>query len=275
MTMSLKRTRLAGILLAAALTVAACDKMSAPVTVDTSKPAAVINGEPITEARLDFLLKRVGQPDQPNGEKQRQLVLDQMIKRELMTQYALKNKLDQDLDVYLALQEQRESVLVSAAERSMLKELPEITDEQLKARYDKEVAAVSKTEYHPAHIVVETEDEAKQIIADIKKGKDFAALAKARSKGATKDKGGDLGWLQEGTVVPEFFAALGQLKDGEITQTPVKTQFGWHVIKLLESRPVSIPPFEKLKGQIKRLMQREALEARLAELKAQAKIEIQ
>jgi peptidyl-prolyl cis-trans isomerase C len=272
--MSAKRITVLGLGLAATVAISACQKPATPVAIDTSKPVATVNGTPITEAQLDFLLKRVHQPNQNDSDKQRAMVLDQMVKRELLAQYALKQKLDQDLDTHLALEEQRESVLVGAAERNILKQLPEITDDQLKARYEKEVAAVSKTEYHAAHIVVETEDEAKQVIADLNSGKDFAAEAKAKSKGATKDKGGDLGWLQQGTVVPEFFAALTKMKKGEITQTPVKTRFGWHVIKLLDSRPVSIPPFEKLKGQIKRLMQQEALEAKVDELKAQAKIEM-
>ncbi len=132
------------------------------------------------------------------------------------------------------------------------------TDAEVKARYDKEIASLPKQEeIHAAHILVKTEDEAKQIIAQLDKGADFAALAKQHSQDSNKDDGGDLGWFGHGRMVPEFETAAFALKKGEYTKTPVKTQFGYHVIKLEDTRIAPPPPFEQVEDQVKQLVMRD------------------
>lgn len=268
--MSMRRIALLGIVLAGIAALAACGK-SAP-KVDNSKALATVNGQAITENQYEDVLSAIRQPISPDPAKTKQIILNQMINQALLAQYAENNKLNETLDVHLALERARELILIRAAEQKILKDTPPFTDDQLRARYQKEVNATDKHEYHVQHIVVATEDEAKSIIDALNKGADFSKLAKEKSNGPTKDKGGDLGWIQQGTVVPSFFSAVQKLKKGQYTEAPVKTQFGWHVIRLIDERPMKIPPFEKVKNSIERLMQREAIEAKVKELKDKAKI---
>ncbi|WP_092999437.1 peptidylprolyl isomerase [Rhizobium sp. NFR07] len=149
------------------------------------------------------------------------------------------------------------------------------TDEEVKARYDKEIAGLPKQEeIKAAHILVKTEDEAKAIIADLDAGKDFAAIAKEKSQDSNKDEGGDLGWFGPGRMVPEFEQAAMALEKGAYTKTPVKTQFGFHVIKLEDKRDAPPPPFEQVKDQVKQLVMRDKYVAMIDKAKADQKIEI-
>jgi peptidyl-prolyl cis-trans isomerase C len=269
--MSMSRIAILGVVLAGIAAVTACEKPTAP-KVDKSKAIATVNGEAITENQYENLLSNIRRPISPDPAETKRVVLDQMINQTLLAQYAVDHKLDEDLDVYLAMQRAREMILIRAAEQKILKELPPFTDEQLHKRYQQEVDATDKHEYHVQHIVVTSEDEAKSVIDALNKGQSFAALAKEKSHGPTKEKGGDLGWIQQGTVVPKFFAAVQKLKKGQYTETPVKTRFGWHVIRLIDERPVKIPPFEKVKKSVIRLMQQEAIQAKLKSLRDKAKI---
>jgi len=149
------------------------------------------------------------------------------------------------------------------------------TPEEVKARYDKEVASLPKQEeVHARHILVKTEDEAKAIIADLDAGKDFAEIAKAKSQDSNKDDGGDLGWFGRGRMVPEFEEAVFALKKGEYTKTPVKTQFGFHVIKLEDTRDAAPPAFEQVQDQVKQLVMRDKYVALIDKAKADQKVEI-
>jgi peptidyl-prolyl cis-trans isomerase C len=149
------------------------------------------------------------------------------------------------------------------------------TPEEVKARYDKEIAGLPKQEeVHARHILVKTEDEAKAVIADLDKGKDFAAIAKEKSQDSNKDDGGDLGWFGPGRMVPEFEEAAFALEKGAYTKTPVKTQFGFHVIKVEEKRAAPPPPFEQVQDQVKQLVMRDKYVALIDKAKADQKIEI-
>lgn len=262
------RTRLLILACAAGLLLAGCGK---PAT-DDSKVLATVNGEPITEKEYTDFVSHLPGPVHPDKTKEKEMVLDEMSKRILLAQWAADQKLDKDPDVAIALKRQRENLLVNAATRKILKDAGTVTEEDIKKRYEQEVAKTHKTEYHVLHIVVDTEDKAKALIAQVKGGTDFAALAKKESKGPTKDKGGDLGWLQQGVVVPEFFDAVVKLKKGEYTAEPVKTQFGYHVIKVADSRPLQIPPFDKVKSNVARLIQQERIDNQITEIKKKASI---
>ncbi|RWX74370.1 peptidylprolyl isomerase [Neorhizobium lilium] len=149
------------------------------------------------------------------------------------------------------------------------------TPEEIKARYDKEVAALPKQqEVHARHILVKTEDEAKAVIADLDKGKDFAEIAKEKSQDSNKDEGGDLGWFGPGRMVPEFEEAAFALDKGQYTKTPVKTQFGYHVIKIEDKRDAAPPPFDQVQDQVKQLVMRDKYVALIEKAKADQKIDI-
>jgi peptidyl-prolyl cis-trans isomerase C len=149
------------------------------------------------------------------------------------------------------------------------------TPDEVKARYDKEVAAMPKQqEVHARHILVKTEDEAKAVIADLDKGKDFAAIAKEKSQDSNKDDGGDLGWFGPGRMVPEFEEAAFALDKGQYTKTPVKTQFGYHVIKVEDKRDAAPPPLDQVQDQVKQLVMRDKYVALIEKAKADQKIDI-
>ena len=150
-----------------------------------------------------------------------------------------------------------------------------VTAEEVKARYDKEIAALPKQEeVHARHILVKTEDEAKTVIAELDGGKDFAEIAKEKSEDSNKSDGGDLGWFTKGRMVPEFEEAAFALEKGAYTKTPVKSQFGFHVIKLEDRRDVQPPALDQVEPQVRQLVMRDKYLALIEEAKSGAKIEI-
>ena len=150
-----------------------------------------------------------------------------------------------------------------------------VTDEEVKARYEKEIASLPKQEeVHARHILVKTEDEAKAIIKDLDAGKDFAEIAKEKSTDGSKSDGGDLGYFTKGRMVPEFEKAAFALKPGEYTKTPVKTQFGFHVIKVEDTRTAPPPKYDDVKDQVRQLVMRDKYLALISKAKAETKVEI-
>jgi peptidyl-prolyl cis-trans isomerase C len=150
-----------------------------------------------------------------------------------------------------------------------------VTPEETKARYDKEVAALpQEEELHARHILVATEEEAKAVIAELDAGKDFAEVAKEKSTDSNKDDGGDLGWFGKGRMVPEFEDAASKLEKGAYTKTPVKTQFGFHVIKLEDKRIAPPPAFDQVEPQVKQMVMRDKYVALLEKAKSEQKIDI-
>ena len=150
-----------------------------------------------------------------------------------------------------------------------------VTDEEVKARYEKEIAALPKQEeVNARHILVKTEEEAKAVIADLDAGKDFAELAKTKSEDSNKDDGGDLGWFSKGRMVPEFEEAAFALEKGAYTKTPVQSQFGFHVIKLEDRRDVQPPALEQVEPQVRQLVMRDKYLALIEKAKAEQTVEI-
>ena len=150
-----------------------------------------------------------------------------------------------------------------------------MTDADVKARYDKEVAALPKQEeVHARHILVKTEDEAKDVIKQLDAGKDFAELAKEKSTDPNKDDGGDLGYFSRGRMVKEFEDAAFALEKGTYSKTPIKTDFGYHVIKVEDKRDAPPPPFDQVKDQVRQLVMRDKYLALLNQAKASAKVDI-
>lgn len=237
--------------------------------------AATVNGTPITKNEVDMVLKQQrGMPDTPETRK---MIIDNLAIQLLAAQEAVKKGLDKTPDTISELELAKQSVLAQAYVQDFVKH-NEVTDAQLTAEYDKLKAQASGEQYKARHILVKTEDEAKAIIAKLNKDvKSFDTLAKEKSLDpGSKAKGGDLGWFDAHTMVPEFSEAVAKLQKGKFTETPVKSQFGYHVIILDDTRPntASIPPLDQIKAGLSQQMQQQNLKKMLDDMKATAKIDI-
>ena len=167
----------------------------------------------------------------------------------------------------------RQSILIRELFADYQKKNP-VTDAEIKAEYDKFVAANNGKEYKASHILVEKEEEAKAIIAAIKQGEKFEEIAKKQSKDpGSGARGGDLDWANPNSYVPEFTEAMLKLKKGEMTETPVKSQFGWHIIRVDDERQAQLPKLEDVKPQIAQQLQQQKLGQVQEELRAKAKVE--
>lgn len=250
---------------------------------DDSKVLASVNGDDITENDFQHYKQlRAGQQG-PIGdsEKENKVVLDEMIDRTLLAQQGASLGYENTPEVHFRLKRIRENLLAQEVVRNTMKDVS-FTDDEVKARFAKELEDTHKTEYRARHILVKTEDDAKKIADDLKAGKKFEQLAKANSMDpGSKDNGGALGdWINQGSgLVPEFFDALKTLKKGE-TSAPVKSEFGWHLIKVDETRALKLPTVEQFMSDprapqtLRRRMQEEKLQAVLKDLKEKAKLQI-
>lgn len=265
-------------LLFAVALLAGCDKKF----TDDSKVLATVNGEAITEKDYEnyLQLRHSQQGPIPDREKERKLVLDELIDRVLLTQHGAALGLEQTPDVHFRLKRMRENVLAQDVIRNTLKDTT-ISDEELKKRFEHEIENTNKTEYKTRHILVKTEDEAKDVASQLKAGTKFDQLAKTRSIDTESGKrGGDLGWINQGAgLVPEFFSAVTVLKKGQ-TSDPVHSEFGWHLIKVDDTRPLKLPSFEEFMANpsgpagLRRRMQEERIQAMLKDIKEKAKVKI-
>lgn len=245
---------------------------SAFALADTS-----VNGTVISQDRIDAVVQMMAAQSQgqPLPAQAKDMAKDQLIATEVLRQEAVKKGLDKSAEYHAQLDNMQAMLLAQQLIKDYQKTHP-ITEATLKAEYDKAVAAVPETkQYHAYHILVKTQAEANAVIASLKKGKSFEALAKEKSNDpGSKNNGGDLGWQDPGTFVPEFSQALVKLNKGQVTATPVKTQFGWHIIKLADIKTErNVPSFEDVKPQLTQKMQGEAISKYVDSLKAQAKIQ--
>lgn len=231
-----------------------------------------VNGVAIPQARIDFAMKQRTSQGQPDSPETRKAIVDQLVNLELGAQEATRKGLNKNAEVAAQLELSRESVLIQAYLQDYIKNHP-VSEADLKKEYEKGKASVANDkEYKARHILVEKEDDAKAIIAQLKKGAKFEELAKQSKDPGSKDKGGDLDWSPSANYVKPFADALTKLEKGKMTETPVQTQFGWHVIQLDDVRPVTIPPFEEVKPNIKQNAERLQVEKAIADLRAKAKI---
>ena len=254
------KTLAAGIALAALI---------APAAAQSVK----VNGKEIPQSRIDVGVKsRIaqGQPDTP---ELRNTVKDALINQEIIAQEAVKKGLNKKPDVAAAIEINRQDILVNAYVQDYLQKNP-VKDDTLKQEYERIKTQVGGKEYKARHILVENEAEAKDIIAQIKKGASFEKLAAERSKDTgTKDKGGDLDWNVPGNFVKPFGEALMKLKKGQLTETPVQSNFGWHIIRLEDERAFQPPAFESVKANLQRNVQQQMIQKAVTELRAKAKSE--
>jgi peptidyl-prolyl cis-trans isomerase C len=256
----------------------ACHK-SAEVTAsapaaDTTPAVATVNGTPIPRADYDAFLKNLlqGKPATDLTADQKNQVLDELITMDLVSGQAEKDGLEKDPDVKANLDVVRMRILSDAESQKFLKG-KEPTDAQLHTEYDTAIASMDKTEYHAEHILVPTKEQAEALIKKIDGGAKFEDVAKANSTDNSKTNGGDLGWFTLTRMVKPFGDAVKGLKKGEMTQQPVQTQFGWHIIKLIDTRDVAAPPFDQVKAQVTKAVIQKELVAYVDDLKKNAKIE--
>ena len=238
--------------------------------------AVIVNGKPIPKAQLDKLVQKTGQADNPQVRDQAR---EMLVTRELILQEANNRGLSQSDAVKEQIEQSRMGILVAAVFQDYV-EKEGVAEADLKAAYESVKSQYTGKEYHVEHILVEKEADAKAITAQLKAGANFEDLAKAKSKDpGSAPTGGDLGWVSEKSLVPEFSKAMVQLKKGQITDKPVKTQFGWHIIKMDDVRDVKAPPMEEIKDQLKQMIasdqnwQKAKFAEMMQKLRAKAKIQ--
>ena len=270
------------ILLASAvslLVLSACnpdDKAKSAAAPAVKEPAAAtVNGIAIAKSRVDMIVQQglaAGQPDSPEARKG---IIEKLAMQTLAADEAIKKGLDKSPEIMAQIDLIRQSVLANAYVQDLIKNST-ASDDMLKAEYEKIKATITGTEYKARHILVEKEADAKDIIAKLKKDPGlFEKLAMEKSKDAgSKVRGGELGWFDLSRMVPEFGSAVSKLEKGAITQKPVKTRFGYHVIQLEDTRPIEAPPFEEVKPQLAQHLQQQNVQKQMEDLKAKAKIEI-
>jgi peptidyl-prolyl cis-trans isomerase C len=267
---------------AIAVLLAACGKgqqAQTPTPAPTDKPdagaVATVNGTPISRTTYDIyvksLLQQSGKSAADLTPEQKAQVLDELIGMQLIAAEAVKDGVDKDPDVTARLALLRIRVLTDAQSQKYLKD-KEPTDAELHAQYDTAVAGLDKTEYKGRHILVATKEKAQELIKKIKGGAKFEDVAKAESTDSSKTNGGDLGWFTPTRMAKPFGDAVRTMKKGEMTQEPVQTQFGWHIIKIDDIRDATPPPFDQVKQQLTNQLIQKKLLAYVDGLKKSATI---
>jgi peptidyl-prolyl cis-trans isomerase C len=234
---------------------------------------ATVNGKPIPAAKVDQVVKQVvAQGKATDSPQLRDAIKKDLIGREVLIQEADKQGIGTRPEVKNAIDNARQSIIINAMLADYIKKNP-VKDADITAEYNKFKAQVGDKEYHARHILVATEDEAKAIIAKLKGGAKFEELAKQSKDPGSANNGGDLDWANPASFVPEFSKAMTSLQKGAITETPVKTQYGYHVIKLEDTRAAKIPPLEEVKQQVAEQLQQRKLAAYREQLMNKAKIQ--
>src|SRR5882672_3730429 len=242
-----------------------------PKEGDKGDKAVTVNGKQIPKSRLDFIVKQRASQGQPDSDQTRHMIMDNLITQEVVAQEADRKGIGKGSDVRVQLELMRQQVLAQALIQDYLKSHP-IKDEQMQAEYNKMKAARGDKEYKARHILVDKDTEANDIIAQLKKGAKFEDLAKQSKDPGSKDKGGDLDWNPPGTFVKPFAEALTKLEKGKYTETPVQTQFGWHVIQLDDVRQQPFPPYDTVKQQLHSRLQEQEVQKYVNELRSKANV---
>ena len=254
---------------AAALTLV----MATLVPAARAQNVAIVNGKAVPKARVEALsqqLARSGRPVTPDVEAQ---IKEEVIAREIFMQEAQKRGLDASEDFKGQMELARQTILIRELFADEQQKNP-VTDAEIKGEYDKFVSANGGKEYRARHILVEKEEQAKAIIASLKKGAKFEDLAKKQSKDpGSGANGGDLDWASPGNFVKEFSDAMVALNKGQSTATPVKSQFGYHIIRLDDVREAQLPKFDDVKAQIAQQLQQQRLGQFQQDMRAKAKVE--
>lgn len=253
----------------------ACSKTEKPADAEKNPVVATVNGKPILKNQVDLIITQQAAQGMPDTPEMRKMIIENLALQQLAAQEAVKKGLDKKTELAEQIEMTKLSLLADGFVQDYMKTNP-VTDAMLATEYDKLKTTATGSQFQARHILVETEAEAKAIIAQIKKDvKVFSAIAKAKSKDTgSAIKGGDLGWFDPRSMVPEFSGALAKLEKGQFTQEPVKSQFGYHVIILDDTRANPVPTLEQLKPRLTQQIQQQNLKKLLDDMKAKAKIDI-
>jgi peptidyl-prolyl cis-trans isomerase C len=234
---------------------------------------AIVNGKAVPTSRVDLLAKQVEASGRPVTEEVRAQIKEEVVLREIFMQEAQKRGVAASEDYKNQMELARQTIMIRGLFADFQKKNP-VSDADLKAEYDKFTAANGGKEYRARHILVEKEDEAKDIIKSIKGGAKFEDIAKKSSKDpGSGANGGDLDWANAASYVTEFSEAMIKLDKGQMTEAPVKSQFGWHIIRVDDVRQAKLPPFEELKPQIAQQMEQQKLAEFQKSLREKAKVQ--
>lgn len=244
--------------------------LAAPVFAQN---VAIVNGKAVPKSRLTALEQQLARSGRPVGPEAAGQLREEVIMREIFMQEAQRRGLETGADYRNQLELARQTILIRELFADIQKKNA-VTDAEAKAEYDKFVTANGGKEYRARHILVEKEDEAKALIDQIKKGAKFEELAKKSSKDpGSGANGGDLDWANAGSYVKEFSDAMVKLTKGQMTDTPVKSQFGWHIIRVDDTREAELPKFEEVKPQIVQQLQQQKIAKFQEDLRAKAKVQ--
>jgi len=246
----------------------------APLAVQAQN-IAVVNGKPVPKARVDTIVsqvqKQAAQRNQQVPPDLEKMVRDKVVTDEILSQEAERRGLGASPEFKAQMELARQSILIGLLSQDLDK-TTKVSDAEVQKEYDKFKAQATGTEYKARHILVEKEDEAKAIIAQLKAGAKFEDLAKKNSKDpGSAENGGDLDFANAGAYVPEFSQAMTKLTKGQYTDVPVKTQFGYHIIRLEDTREAKFPPLADVKPQIQQRLAQQKAAAFRDELRAKAK----
>src|SRR5580704_5408918 len=257
------------------IALAACQPKTATdaVVADTSPPVATVNGAPISRGFYEFYIKGItGKTSADLTPQMRATALDNLIRGKVVGDEAAKEGIDKTADTGYTMQLARMQVLEQAVQDKYLKDRPP-TEQELRAEYETQVGQMPKLEYHTRNILVATEPFAEKAIARLEKGEKFEDVAKSLSMDPSKSNGGDVPFTTPERMPPPYAAAVIALKPGEYTRKPVQTQFGWHVIQLIETRDLTPPPYDQVKQRLEQVVQQKKFRKYMDELMTQAKVE--
>ncbi|MCX7222813.1 MAG: peptidylprolyl isomerase [Burkholderiales bacterium] len=250
---------------------AAALALAAPIYAQN---VATVNGKPITKANVDEFVKLLGTQGAADSPQLREQVKEELINRQVMVQAAEAAGLLKDPTITVELELARQGILVRALMADYLKKNP-ITDAKIQAEYDKlKKAEDGKFEYEVRHILVEDEKTANDMQAKLKaKSAKFEDLAKSSKDPGSAEKGGNLGWAADSNYVEPFAKAVAATPKGQLSEKPVQSQFGWHVIEVLDKRPVEFPPLDQVRKELEQMMREQTLAAYQADLRSKAKVQ--
>lgn len=238
----------------------------------TESVVAVVNGKEITQDSLNKYLSVVQRSADPKKSDPR-AALDDLVATELALQEAAKTDILSREDVKQRIEDFTRNVLLTTWTKEKVEGF-EVTDEDLQKTYDERVKKDADDEFKARHILLKTEEEANAVIKEVADGGKFEDVAKAKSTGPSASNGGDLGWFKSSTMVKPFADAVKEMEKGGVSKAPVKTQFGWHVIKLEDTRPAKLPALDTMKPQLKRMMAQQMMMDFMEKMKESADIKI-
>lgn len=234
---------------------------------------AVVNNRPIPKAREEAWIKQLTQQGQKDTPELRDMVKKELVRREIFLQEATRRGLPEKPEIKFQLDIQRQNALIQALMRDEVTRSP-VTDAHIQSEYDKQkAAAAGRKEYRARHILVEKEDEAKSLIDQLKKGAKFEELAKKSKDTGSAANGGELDWAGPDAYVKPFSDAMVALEKGKMTETPVQSPFGWHVIRLDDVRETQFPALAQVRTQIQESLQQQRVQTFIQELEKKAKVQ--